>query len=112
MDELLAAWIAGAFTGANAIRVVFYLPQIVAVARSTSGARDIALSTWLMWAVTNALGAAYGAVVVKDNLLALSFAVCLLGCVATIGLTVMKRLQWAAAEAPDAATKRCLTSSR
>jgi hypothetical protein len=97
MDDFLPTWIAAAFSAANAVRSVFYLPQIVAVARSTSGARDIALSTWLMWAVTNALGAAYGAVVVGDRLLALSFALCLLGCVLTIALTVAQRVRWAAA---------------
>ncbi|MCC6315779.1 MAG: hypothetical protein IT337_17415, partial [Thermomicrobiales bacterium] len=43
-------WIAPAFSAVNAIRVVFYLPQIVAVARSVDGARDIALCTRAMWA--------------------------------------------------------------
>ncbi len=38
-------WIAAAFTAVNSIRVVFYIPQIVAVARSVDGARDLALST-------------------------------------------------------------------
>jgi predicted MFS family arabinose efflux permease len=88
-------WIALAFGTVNSIRVVFYLPQIVAVARSTSGARDIALSTWAMWALTNGLGAAYGAVVVHDSLLALSFALSLLACVLTMVLTVVQRVRWA-----------------
>jgi predicted MFS family arabinose efflux permease len=88
-------WIALAFGTVNSIRVVFYLPQIVAVARSTSGARDIALSTWAMWALTNGLGAAYGAVVVHDSLLALSFALSLLACVLTMVLTVVQRMRWA-----------------
>jgi predicted MFS family arabinose efflux permease len=88
-------WIALAFGTVNSIRVVFYLPQIVAVTRSTTGARDIALSTWAMWALTNALGAAYGAVVVHDMLLAWSFALSLLACVLTMVLTVVQRLRWA-----------------
>jgi hypothetical protein len=83
--------IAVAFGTVNSIRVVFYLPQIVAVARSTSGARDIALSTRAMWALTNGLGAEYGAVVVHDRLLALSFARSLLACV----LTMVQRVRWA-----------------
>jgi len=86
-------WIATAFSAVNSIRVVFYLPQIVAVARSTDGARDIALSTWSMWALTNGLGAAYGAVVVHDWLLALSFALSLVACAATIALTVFQRVR-------------------
>jgi hypothetical protein len=98
MDEAWPSWIAAAFGAANTMRAVFYVPQIVAVARSVSGARDIALSTWAMWAATNALGAAYGAFVVHDRVLALSFSLCLLGCVLTIALTVGKRMRWAAAQ--------------
>ena len=55
-------WLALAFTAVNAIRALFYVPQIVAVARSTNGARDIALCTWWMWAVNNLLGALYSGV--------------------------------------------------
>ena len=88
-------WIATAFSAVNSIRVVFYVPQIVAVARCTDGARDIALSTWAMWALTNGLGAAYGAVVVLDRLLALSFGLSLLACVLTLTLAVIQRLRWA-----------------
>lgn len=84
-------WIAAAFSAVNSIRVVFYVPQIVAVARSNDGARDIALSTWAMWALTNALGTAYGWVVALDGLLALSFALSLLACLLTIVLTLLQR---------------------
>src|SRR5688572_16486809 len=88
------SWIATAFVAVNSIRVLFYLPQIVAVARSTDGARDIALSTWAMWALTNGLGAAYGVTVAHDRLLALSFGLSLLACVLTMVLTVVQRLRW------------------
>jgi hypothetical protein len=104
------SWIATAFGAINAIRVVFYVPQIVAVARSTDGARDIALSTWFMWALTNALGVAYGVAVVHDRLLALSFALCLLGCVLTMVLTVMQRLRWARSNRPAKRPLRGLPS--
>jgi predicted MFS family arabinose efflux permease len=95
MTTMDPSWIATAFTAVNSVRVAFYVPQIIAVARSTDGARDIALSTWAMWALTNALGAAYGVVVAHDALLALSFALSLLACLLTIGLTVTQRLRWA-----------------
>ena len=88
------SWIATAFSVVNSIRVVFYLPQIVAVVRSTDGARDIALSTWTMWALTNGLGAAYGAMVVHDALLALSFALSLMACTATVVLVIVQRVRW------------------
>jgi predicted MFS family arabinose efflux permease len=87
-------WIATAFGAINSIRVLFYLPQILAVARSTDGARDIALSTWALWALTNALGAAYGAVVARDALLAVSFALSMLACLATLAMAITKRLRW------------------
>lgn len=90
-------WIATAFSAVNSIRVIFYLPQIVAVAKSVDGARDIALCTWAMWALTNGLGAAYGLVVVNDRVLAGSFALSLLACLVTIGLTLTQR--WRFAEA-------------
>lgn len=97
MDPL---WIATAFSAVNSIRVVFYLPQIVAVVKSVDGARDIALCTWAMWALTNGLGAAYGWVVVHDRMLAGSFALSLLACLVTIALTVMQRLRFKAAAQP------------
>jgi len=90
---LAAQWIAAAFSAVNAIRVAFYLPQIVAVARSVDGARDIALCTWAMWALTNAPGTAYGVVVVGDALLAASFALSMLACCAVIVLTLAKRIR-------------------
>jgi predicted MFS family arabinose efflux permease len=91
------SFIAAAFTAVNAVRVVFYLPQIVAVARSVDGARDIALSTWCMWALTNALGTAYGAVVVEDLMLAASFALSLAACALTLVLAFAKRVCFAKA---------------
>ena len=93
------SWIATAFAAVNSIRVVFYLPQILAVARSTDGARDIALSTWTLWALTNALGTAYGAVTARDALLAVSFALSMVACTVTIVLTVLQRQRFAAAAA-------------
>lgn len=85
--------IATAFTLANSVRVLFYLPQILAVARSVDGARDIALSTWWMWAGTNLLGTAYGLVVAADAMLALSFGASAAACLLTIALTLAKRFR-------------------
>jgi hypothetical protein len=85
------AFIAWAFTVANSARAIFYVPQIIAVARSTDGARDIALSTWLMWTLNNLLGVGYAAVVAGDILLALSFGASAFACALTIALTLFKR---------------------
>jgi hypothetical protein len=84
-------WLALAFTAANAFRALFYVPQILAVARSTDGARDIALCTWWMWTANNLLGALYAGLALGDAAMALSFVASVVGCGATIGLTVWKR---------------------
>lgn len=91
------SWIGPAFALANSLRALSFVPQILAVARSTDGARDIALVTWSIWTATNLLGVAYGAVVAADGLLALSFAASALACGLTIALTVVKRLRFRAA---------------
>jgi hypothetical protein len=88
------SWLAWAFTLANSVRALFYLPQILAVARSVDGARDIALATWVMWTVTNLLGTGYALEVARDTLLALSFAASACACLLTILLTLVKRSQW------------------
>lgn len=102
---MAAQWIAAAFSAVNAIRVAFYLPQIVAVARSVDGARDIALCTWAMWALTNAPGTAYGVVVVGDALLAALFGLSMLACDAVIVLALIKRTRFmhTARQKPSAA---------
>ena len=87
-------WIAAAVTFANTVRVVFYAPQILAVIRSVDGARDIALSTWALWTLTNALGAAYGVWVVREPMLATSFALCTAAYATTVMVTVVKRLRF------------------
>jgi len=84
-------WLAWTFTATNAVRALFYVPQIVAVARSADGARDIALSTWIMWTINNALGAAHAGIVVGDVAMALSFVASVAGCAVTIALTLFKR---------------------
>jgi len=88
MDPVL---IATAFTLANSVRAFFFVPQILAVARSADGARDIALSTWSMWTLTNLLGVAYGTLVARDAMLGLSFGASALACLVTIALTLVKR---------------------
>jgi hypothetical protein len=87
-------WLATAFTIANTARAACYLPQIAAVARSTNGARDIALLTWGMWAVNNLLGAAYTGLVAQVPALALSFLASALACVVTIVITLAKRAEF------------------
>jgi predicted branched-subunit amino acid permease len=92
--------IALAFTLVNSVRALFYVPQILAVARSVDGARDIALASWVMWVVNNLLGADYAVAVADDTMLALSFAASALMCALTIALTLAKRAQRQRAGSP------------
>lgn len=87
-------WLATAFTIANTVRAACYVPQILAVSRSTNGARDIALLTWGMWAVNNLLGAAYTGLVAQVPALALSFLASALACAVTIVITLGKRAEF------------------
>lgn len=80
----------------GAPRALFYLPQLAAVARSDSGARDIALCTWCMFTCNNALGALYCGWVLGERAMALSFAASLVGCIAMIALTLARRAAYAA----------------
>ena len=86
-------WLATAFTATNALRALFFVPQVVAVARSDNGARDISLATWWMWTLNNGLGAWYACVAIHHTELALSFAASAVACVVTIAITMFKRWQ-------------------
>lgn len=86
MSELDQSWLITAFTLSNSVRALFYLPQVLKVARSTNGARDIALSTWWMWAVNNALGGVCTGAVMGHTGLALSFWAASVACLLTIAL--------------------------
>lgn len=85
------AWLAAAFAATNAARALFFIPQIVAIARSVDGARDIALSTWWMWTLNNALGALYSGLTMGHQTLALTFWASTAACLITIALTMRAR---------------------
>lgn len=91
MPEFSNEWLIAAFSLSNSVRAAFYLPQVMAVARSVDGARDIALSTWWMWAANNALGAAYAGVAMQHMTLAVSFLLSAMACLVTITLALRAR---------------------
>lgn len=92
-------WLVTAFALSNTLRALFYVPQVIAVARSIDGARDIALSTWWMWAANNALGGLYTGVVMDHTPLAMSFWASSAACLLTIGLAVRSRRRFFASAA-------------
>ena len=62
--------IAAAFGFFNMLRLVSYVPQILAVARDDSGAAAISVSCWLIWIAANVSTALYAGMNLGDVALA------------------------------------------
>lgn len=90
-NELMLLAITALYTVCNALRLLSYVPQIVAVARENSGAHAISLMSWSFWLLSHAATALYCATVVKDPLLAAMMWGNTAGCVGVVALTVIKR---------------------
>jgi hypothetical protein len=87
--------IAAAFGLFNALRLVSYLPQIVAVARDQHGAKAISLATWSIWIGANSSTALYAWFNIGDPTLALVNAFNASCCLVVFALAVHKRtLKW------------------
>lgn len=93
-QELLAQSITAIYVACNGVRLLSYIPQIVAVARERSGAHALSLTTWFFWTLSNASSAVYCSTVVTDVLLASAMWGNAAGCMAVASLTVMKRQRY------------------
>ncbi len=99
--------IAVAFGIFNALRLVSYLPQIVAVARDRHGAMAISLLTWSIWIGANASAALYAWINVGDLTLALVSAFNAVCCLAVFVLAALKRVaRWRRASAAFALKRK------
>lgn len=88
-------WVLHAITGAyalcNVVRLLFYVPQILAVLRDPGGACAISISTWIFWTFSHAVTTVYCSAVVNDTLLAVMMLGNTVGSCAIVGLTISKR---------------------
>lgn len=75
----------------SAVRLFFYVPQMLAVARERSAAHAISLISWIFWTLSHAATAVYGYVVANDILLSWMMWGNALGCFGIVALTAMKR---------------------
>lgn len=98
-NDLILHSITGVYVACNGVRLLSYVPQIVAVARERSGAHAISLFTWFFWTLSNAATALYCSSVVNDLLLAGMMWGNAAGCIAIASLTVMKRQRYGWARA-------------
>jgi tripartite-type tricarboxylate transporter receptor subunit TctC len=80
-----------AFALLNGGRVVAYFPQMITIYRDTNGAHAVSLSTWAVFAVTNAATVCYALAALNDRVMALVFALNTAFCVAIAGMVAAKR---------------------
>src|SRR5690606_35038343 len=90
----------------NGLRLVSYLPQIVAVARDRNGARSISFSCWSIWIGANASTAAYAGLRLGDPALAAVGTFNAVCCATVLGIAACKRAAWRRAQPAAADCRR------
>lgn len=90
-QETILHLITAVYAVSNVGRLLFYVPQLLAVSRDPSGACAISLSTWTFWTLSHAATTVYCGTVVDDPLLAVMMLGNTLGSCAIVVLTARKR---------------------
>ena len=81
----------GLFGACNGIRVLAYVPQILAAARDRNGAAAIACTTWWLFLLANVSTITYAIVNQSDWRLAACFTANAACCIAILSVTYYKR---------------------
>ena len=76
----------------NSVRILTYIPQIIAVWRCRDGARAISLLTWGSWTVSNIAAVLYGMLVVNDTFFIAISTINLIGCGAVTVIAAHRRI--------------------
>lgn len=80
-----------AFLAANGMRLLAYLPQIVALLRADSDAGGVSVLSWALFGASNLTTALYAWAVLSDPAMALLFGINLGCCVGIVGLALRCR---------------------
>ena len=93
-QELILQSITAIYAVCNAVRLLIYVPQIVAIARERSGAHAISMFSWIFWSFSHAVTAVYCHIIVNDPLLGSMMWGDAFGCLAVVVLTAAKRRRY------------------
>ena len=93
-QELIVQLLTAIYAVCNAVRLLIYVPQIVAIARERSGAYAISMFSWIFWSFSHAITAVYCHIVVNDPLLGSMMWGNAFGCLAVVVLTAAKRRRY------------------
>jgi Flp pilus assembly pilin Flp len=94
--EWVAGAVFGAFTLANSLRVLAYVPQMLKFAQDENGASAVSYSTWTLFLISHLTTIAYALVCPGDLVMAFIFLANAFACLAIIAITFVKRRRYAA----------------
>ena len=91
MNVSLARALTALYSSSGLLVALFYLPQLRAVWRSSTHARDVSLCTWVCWTLAALIATLYAGFVVWDGAFLAVSAANLAGCAAVSVVTIRKR---------------------
>ena len=94
MTVELSTLVTATYAVFSALRVLFYVPQIVAIAKENSPVHAISLTTWGFWSFSHAVTSTYAYVVANDALLGAAMSVSAMGSLTIVLLTMRKRCRY------------------